>query len=76
MKVIAVVNQNGGSGKTTTAALLCKALVHDGKKVLAIDADPQGGFEASLAVEAQNGKGDLTKALIDKVRHPYSVNAN
>ncbi len=66
MKTIAIVNQKGGSGKTTTAALLCKALVHDGKRVLAIDADPQGGLTAIFSSFQNKDQGDLTAALMGK----------
>lgn len=53
-KIIAVTNQKGGVGKTTTCSALCGCLSALGKKVLAIDLDPQGNFSFSLGADSDN----------------------
>lgn len=50
-KVIAICNQKGGVSKTTTTANLGVGLVRAGKKVLVIDADPQGNMSQSLGIK-------------------------
>lgn len=53
MEVLAVAIQKGGTGKTTTAAILAQAAASKGKKVLAIDLDPQGNLSFALAADTK-----------------------
>ena len=63
-RVIAVANQKGGVGKSTTAINLSACLAEKGKKVLAIDIDPQGNTTSGLGVDKNNVENTLYELLL------------
>lgn len=72
MRKIAVINQKGGSGKTTTVVNVGTYLAQKGKKVLLVDLDPQSHTTIHLGFEPPNINNSVYDVLIKKV-HPGEV---
>ena len=63
-KIISVINQKGGVGKTTTVVNLSTALAQLGKKILVIDLDPQGNATTGLGKSNNNNDKNIYKVII------------
>ena len=63
-KIIAIANQKGGVGKTTTAVNLAAALGDKGKRVLLADTDPQGNTTSGVGVDRRQCKISVYEVLI------------
>jgi len=66
-KIIAVVNQKGGVGKTTTAVNLTAALTEAGKKVLLCDFDPQANATSGLGIDKRHLRSSVYDVVINEV---------
>lgn len=69
MRMIAIVNQKGGCGKTTVSINLASALAGEGKRVLLVDMDPQSHCAVGLAVPEEQIEQSIYDVLISKSRN-------
>ena len=75
-RIIAIANQKGGVGKTTTSINLAAALAEKGKKVLVIDTDPQGNTTSGFGLDKNELENTIYELMIGECSVDEAINKN
>lgn len=75
-KIIAIINQKGGTGKSTTTVNLGIGLARQGKRVLLVDADPQGSLSVSLGLRDQDALTETLATVMSAEMEDVEISAD